>query len=210
MKVIDCSQNSPEWFAARLGRVTASNMDMIISPTGKESTQADKYMNRLIAEIITGQNEESFKGNAHTERGKEYEQESVDYYAFLNDCEPQPIGFCTTDDGFIGCSPDRLIGADGILEIKTGLGHIFIESALNEKLEQEHRPQTQTALHVMPERKWVDTMLYHPRMKKQIIVRSTRNEPYIETMKTLVSQFRSKMQARITLLKSKGFLAEAA
>jgi YqaJ-like viral recombinase domain len=130
VKTIDCTQGSIEWTAARLGRITASNMEKIISPTGHESKQGDKYMNRLIAEIITGQSEESFAGNAHTERGNEFEQEAADYYAALNDLELQPVGFCLTDDGAIGCSPDRLIGEQGMLEIKTGLGHIFIESAL--------------------------------------------------------------------------------
>lgn len=209
MKIIDCTQGSPEWVAARLGRVTASNMEKIISPTGKESTQVDKYMNRLIAEIVTGENEESFKGNQHTERGNEFEQEAANYYAALHDSDLQQIGFCMTDDGFLGCSPDRFIGQDGMLEIKTGLGHIFIESAVNEKLEQEHRPQTQAGLYVTG-RQWVDTMLYHPRMKKQIIVRSTRNQDYINKMVDLLTLFRVRMQERITLLRTKGYLAEAA
>lgn len=209
MKVIDCTQGSIEWIAARVGRVTASNMEKIISPTGKESTQADKYMNRLIAELITGENEESFRGNADTQRGNEYEQEAVDYYAALKECEPQPIGFCMTDDGFVGASPDRFIDEDGMLEIKTGLGHIFVESARNEKLEQEHRPQTQCGLYVTG-RLWVDTMLYHPRMPKQIIIRSTRNEPYIQSMKVMLETFRTRMQENIELLRSRGYMREAA
>jgi hypothetical protein len=183
-------------------------MEKIISPTGQESKQADKYMNRLIAEIITGQSEESFAGNAHTERGNEFEQEAADYYAALNDLELQPAGFCLTDDGAIGCSPDRLIGEQGILEIKTGLCHIFIESAVNEKLEQEHRPQTQAGL-LVTGRQWVDTMLYHPRMKKQIIIRSTRNEPYIASMLSMIKTFQARMQERIKLLQSRGYLETA-
>jgi hypothetical protein len=206
--VVDCIQGSPEWAAARIGKITASNMEKIISPTGQESKQADKYMNRLIAEVITGQSEETFAGNAHTERGNEFEQEAADYYATLNDWELQPVGFCLTDDGSIGCSPDRFIGDDGMLEIKTGLGHIFIESALNEKLEQEHRPQTQAGL-LVTGRQWVDTMLYHPRMKKQIIIRSVRNEPYIAAMQSMVRTFQTRMQERINLLQSRGYLEAA-
>ena len=55
MKIIECEQNSPEWFAARLGKITASNMDKIITPTGQQSKQVGKYITQLIAEIITGE-----------------------------------------------------------------------------------------------------------------------------------------------------------
>ena len=209
MKVIDCEQNTPEWHAARLGRVTGSNMHRIITPTGDTSKQADDYMNRLIAEIITGERDE-WDGNSHTERGKEFEQEAVDYYAMLNECEPYRIGFCHTDDGLVGCSPDRLIGDDGILEIKTAMGKEFVKLAKSDKLEQEHRPQTQTALFVLSERKWIDTMLYHPRMPKQIIIRSTRNASYQQTMTELLAQFRNKMQENIAILRAKGYFREAA
>ena len=41
MKIIEVEQNSPEWFAARVGRVTASCMEKIITPTGMESKSAD-------------------------------------------------------------------------------------------------------------------------------------------------------------------------
>lgn len=208
MRIIEVEQNSPEWFAARLGRVTASCMEKIISPTGKESSQADKYMNQLIAETITGESSETFKGNVYTDRGKDWEQEAADYYAMLRGVELTKIGFCVTDDGFTGCSPDRFVGEDGMLEIKTGLPHVVIEYYLNEKLEQEHRPQTQCGLFVT-DRKWIDTMLFHPLMKP-IIIRAERNEPYISDMKNYIEKFRKNMQDRITLLRNKGCLEAAA
>ena len=62
MKKYDIEQGSEEWHKLRLGKSTASNMHMIISPTGEKSKQADKYINQLIAEQITGESAEAFKG----------------------------------------------------------------------------------------------------------------------------------------------------
>jgi hypothetical protein len=205
MQIIECEQNSPEWFAARLGRVTASGMDRIITPTGMESKSADKYMNELIGEIITGESADGWKGNAHSDRGKEWEPQAAEFYQTLRDVELQRVGFIVSDDGFVGCSPDYLIGADGMLEIKTGLPHILIEYYLSGKLEQDHRPQTQTGLWV-GERQWIDTMLYHPLMKP-IIIRSQRNEPYLNSMAGMVARFRQNMLRRIAELQAKGFMS---
>jgi hypothetical protein len=46
------------------------------------------------------------------------EEEAVLAYAMLTGSDPQPVGFCLDDSGRYGCSPDRLIGDDGVLEIK--------------------------------------------------------------------------------------------
>ncbi len=204
MKIIDCEQNSPEWYAARLGKITASGMSSIISPTGKQSVSVSKYVSKLIAEIITGQSDEAFKGNIHTERGHALEDEACDYYAMLRGVEPQRVGFCVTDDDKIGCSPDRLIGDDGMLEIKTCLSSIMIDHYENEKLEQEHRPQTQCGLYVTG-RQWIDTMLYHPSMKP-IIVRSERNTPYIMDMVKFSNEAHQSLRARMVNLAQKGFI----
>lgn len=207
MKIINCEQNTPQWASARLGRVTASCMEKIISPTGKESIQSDKYMNQLIAEVITGESAETFKGNGHTDRGKEWEQEAAEYYSMLRGVDLIKVGFCLTDDERVGCSPDRFVNDDGMLEIKTGLPHVMIEYYLNDKLEQEHRPQTQCGLHVT-ERQWIDTLLYHPLMKP-IIVRSARNELYLASMCSALDKFHAEMKERITKLRNKGFLEAA-
>jgi hypothetical protein len=204
----DIEPNGPEHAGLRLGRVTCSNMEEIISPTGEDSKQADKYINQIIAEKITEESAETFKGNPHTERGKEWEQKAAEYYTMLRGVDLQRVAFVTTDDGLIGCSPDYFIGDEGMLEIKTGLSTVMIDYYLNDKLEQHHRPQTQGGLFVT-QRKWIDTMLYNPKMTKQIIIRATRNEPYINTMTGLIDEFHAKMNGRIALLRAKGYMEAA-
>lgn len=208
MKIIECLQNTPEWEKARLGKFTASNMDKIITPTGQASKQIDKYLTQLIAEIITGEQQEKFKGNVHTERGHTLEQEAADYYELVKGVALTPIGFCMTDDEVIGCSPDRLVGDDGILEIKTCMPSVMIEYYEKKDpetaLEQDHKPQTQTCLYVT-QRKWIDTLLYCPGMKP-IIVRSLRNGDFIMDMVRLTKAAHKTLTMRVQALREKGLV----
>ncbi len=204
MKVIEVEQNSPEWEAAKSGKFSASNMHKIISPTGKVSKQVDSYIDELIAERITGELCNSFKGNAHTERGHEMEDEAANYYAMLYGVEPQKVGFCLTDDEMIGASPDRLIGDDGMLEIKTCIPRIMVEMYQDENLEQEHRPQTQCGLFVTG-RKWIDTMLYCPKMKP-VIIRSTPIAPFIMDMVRLTKEAHQTLLTRMQGIAERGYI----
>ncbi len=206
MKIHDVQQSTPEWKSLRLGRITASNMDCIISPTGKESTQVDKYLNKLLAEQITGESADTFDGNAHTDRGHEYEQEAADYFAMLHGVELKRVGFVTTDDGRLGCSPDFLVGDDAVLEIKTGLPHIMVQYYLSGKLEQDHRSQTQATLYVT-ERNRCFTMLYNP-LIKPIIIESPRNVPFITAMLQFTDNAFKLMEQKKAKLRECGFFAE--
>jgi predicted phage-related endonuclease len=206
VKIIEVEQGSEQWLAERLGHISASNMHKIISPTGKQSTQAEKYITELIAEIISGESADPFKGNVHTERGKTLEEEAADYYAMLNGVEPQKIGILRTDDGMISASPDRLIGDDGMLEIKTCLPRIMVEQYEKESLEEDHRPQTQCQLFVSG-RKWIDTLLYCPNMKP-IIVRSEPKQAFIMDMVRFTKQAHNSLVSRLAALKEKGFVDE--
>lgn len=212
MKIIDCEQNSPEWYAARLGKFTASNMHRIISPLGKQSTSAHKYVTDIIAEIVTGQSAEKFKGNIHTERGKTLEDEAADYYAMLRQVELKKVGLCVTDDDTMCASPDRFVDGDGILEIKTCLSSIMVEyweHENKEQIEQEHRPQTQCCLMINDKRLWIDTMLYCPGTKPRI-VRSFRKTDYLAKMMFCINEAKVNLYSRLSVLREKGFIEKEA
>lgn len=208
MIIHDCIQGSPQWFTSRIGIPTASKFEKIITPAnGKASTQADGYQNELIAEILAGRPLETFKGNMWTERGKELEEEAVKYYEFIKEVSTVKIGFATDDDRTMGCSPDRLVGDDGLLEIKVLAPHTHVAYLLSGKTEQEHRPQTQGQLMVTG-RKWVDTMAYfEPKPEMSIIVRSDRDEIYITTLRGLITDFTYKLQQKLNKLREAGIAA---
>jgi hypothetical protein len=119
----------------------------------------------------------------------------------------EKVGFCTTDDGTLGCSPDRFVGTKKGLEIKTGNPDIMIDYYLNGKLEQAHRPQVQASLYVTGMDAW-DIMLYTPDMKP-IIITVGRNKSYITTMCGLLERFNQELAKRKAKLIELGYLEAA-
>lgn len=107
-------QGSEEWFRARKGRVTASNADRILTPTGKDSSQWDSYAIELCAECIRPDELPAFAGNAHTDRGNELEPAAREEFSRVMGLEVVQVGFITRADGVVGLSPDSLILKPGV------------------------------------------------------------------------------------------------
>lgn len=191
VEIIKCEQNSPEWYAARLGLVTSSNFATVMASgkSGSESKTRATYMRKLAGEIITGQPAENFS-SVHTERGHAMEGEARDFYSFMADVEPEQVGFIRNGDK--GGSPDSLIGANGLLEIKTALPHILLEYLRMDKFPPEHMAQCQGNIWVS-EREWLDIIIYWPNMKP-LIKRTYRDDAYIEKMSAAVSDFNDELR----------------
>lgn len=194
IEVINCEQGTPEWFACRLGIPTASEFDSILANGrgGQPSKTRRTYMLKLIGERLTGEVAYNYQ-NEHMERGKEMEAEARDWYAFAANAEPQRVGFIR--NGNVGCSPDSLIGDEGMLEIKTKLAHLQADVLLGKELPPEHKAQVQGQLWVA-ERQWVDFVSYWPKMPP-FKVRVYRDEEYIAHLAKMVGIFESEL---VTLL----------
>ena len=113
----DVAQYSEEYDRLKLGIPTSSNFHKIITPQGRPSKQWREYACVLIAERIL-QRKIEFYNSPAMERGLIVEAEAADWYEFDQDVTVQRVGFITDDDHTVGCSPDRLVGDDGLLEIK--------------------------------------------------------------------------------------------
>jgi hypothetical protein len=207
MQIIDCAQGSEEWFLARAGIPTASEFSTVLAK-GRgtaESKTRRTYMLKLAGERITGKPMETFS-NQHMERGKLMEEEARNFYAFLTDDEPQQIGFIRND--LAGCSPDSLIGADGLLEIKTALPHLLIDFIFKDEFPPEHRAQTQGQLWVTG-REWVDLTVYWPKMPP-FIKRAYRDEVYIRDLAAAVERFNDELAEVVERIKSYGLREQEA
>lgn len=159
---IDCEQNSPEWFAARLGIPTASMFATILAK-GKDggiSKTRTTYLYKLAGEILTGQQAENYS-NHHMERGHAMEAEARAFYEFQKDVECTRVGFFRR--GEVGASPDSVVGELGLLEIKTKLPHLLIEDMLANKFPAEHVIQCQGQLWVT-QLAWLDIAIYWPKL----------------------------------------------
>lgn len=183
-RIVDCEQGSPEWFRARMGMPTASEFASILAKG--EGKMRRSYLLRLAGEIITGEPAETYS-NGHMERGKAMEDEARRLYSFLADADPVQVGFVVNDAIRAGCSPDSLIGDDGMLEVKTKLPHLAIDCILKGDFPPEHRAQCQGALWVA-EREWIDLAVYWPRLPLYT-VRATRDDVYIANLASEVERF---------------------
>ena len=197
VQIFDCEQGTDEWRQCRLGIPTASEFRSIMAK-GKGQMR-HTYMMKLLGERFTGEAADNYT-NGHMERGHAMEDEARRLYAFMQDVEPVRVGFIR--NGFVGCSPDSLIGDDGMLEIKTKLPHLQIEALIAGKLPSEHQAQVQGQMWVA-ERQWVDFVSYWPRLPL-FVKRVERDEAYIATLAAEVEQFLSELQDKAAWLAKNG------
>lgn len=187
LQIFDVEQGSPDWFALRAGVPTASCFDQILAKgkNGAESLTRSRYMRTLAAERITGEPGEQFETDA-MRRGKLMESQAREFYSLMHsDIEPELIGF--VKNGIAGCSPDALLGNNGIVEIKTKRGDILIEVLLKGQLPPEHIPQVQGSLWVT-EREFCDFVAYWPGLPL-FVKRCPRDEDYIAQLAKEVARF---------------------
>lgn len=124
----DCEQRTPEWFAARLGRLTASDAKEAFSAVKSgEAAGRVKVRCKIVVERLTGVSCEDSYTNAAMQRGLDHEEEARSAYEALTGILVEPCGFVAHDDLMIGCSPDGVI--DGLaagVELKVPLLHTHV------------------------------------------------------------------------------------
>jgi len=203
----DVKQGTTEWLAVRAGIPTASAFDRIVTPKGRPSAQAEKYMHMLLAERIMGH--PVLQVQTHwMDRGQALEGEAVLYYEGQRELDTTPIGFVTNDERTIGASPDRFVGDDGLLELKVPAEHTHVGYLLTRAVDAEYYPQVQGQLWITG-RKWLDIMSYHPEMPPAII-RVERDDEYIETLRQSVTLFSSALERKAVELKERGWITDGA
>jgi hypothetical protein len=173
----DVTQYSEAYDRLKLGIPTSSNFHKIVTPQGKPSRQWREYACVLIAERIL-QRKIEFYNSPAMERGLIVEAEAVDWYEFDQDVTTQRVGFITDDDHTMGCSPDRLVGGDGLLEIKAPLPHTQVEYWISGEVNERFRPQLQGQLYIS-QRSWVDIVCWHDVLPK-LVKRVEPDEKFIK------------------------------
>jgi hypothetical protein len=175
----DVAQYSAAYDRLKLGIPTSSHFHKIITPHGKPSRQWREYACVLIAERILQQKIEFYNSPA-MERGLIVEAEAADWYEFDQDVTTQRVGFITDDEHTMGCSPDRLVGQDGLVEIKAPLPHTQVEYWISGEVSERFRPQLQGQLYVT-QRGWVDILCWHDVLPK-LIMRLEPDEKFIKAL----------------------------
>ena len=197
MKIHMMVQGTPEWWTVRCGIPTASAADRILTPTGKLSAQAKKYVAELIADRCC------LTPNFFTDRpqtrdmanGINMEPEARKWYAMERPTSRiQVVGFCVTDDGRFGCSPDALVDDDGVVELKCPKLSTQVEYLEEGILPPDYKPQCHMHL-IVTGRSYVDFCSYAPGLPG-FIVKVTPDD-YTAKLRVALEDFHTLYQATI-------------
>ena len=199
-------QGSPEWFAARLGKVTASKVSDVVAKTksGWGASRAN-YMAALIAERLTQTPADSFS-NAAMQWGTEQEPLARVAYEFFTGRDVEQVGFVDHPTiPMTGASPDGLVGTDGLVEIKCPNTATHIDTLLDGKVPGKYVIQMQWQM-ACTGRQWCDFVSFDPRMPEEMrlwIQRVDRDGPHIELLEEDVTRFLAELNVKVGDLKTK-------
>jgi len=157
----EIEQGSPEWLSIRCGVLTASEMKLIITPTLKvaDNDKSRSHLNELLAQRITKFVEPHYISDDMM-RGHVDEVDACILYN-ANVAPLHHVGFVTNDEwGFtIGCSPDALVGDDGLVEVKSRRQKFQVETIITHEMDGDYMIQVQTAL-LVTRRNWLDFLSF--------------------------------------------------
>jgi len=149
MIIIDVPQRSTEWFAARVGCLTASRAaDMLATIKSGEAAARRDLRTQLVVERLTGRSDEAGYVNAAMQRGIDCEPAAFAAYETLTGRVAQRVGFCRHETVLAGCSPDGLVGYDTVLELKCPKSSTHLRYLEEGRVPLEYVPQLTHALWV--------------------------------------------------------------
>jgi hypothetical protein len=197
----DLEQGTVEWLKMREGLITASEMNLLLTPTLKQANNKDTraHLYDLMSQRITGRSPVVW-ASFDMERGKMEEVDAKTHYA--NHYQPvEECGFITNDGlGFtIGYSPDGLIGDDGLIECKSRMPKFQVRTIMDHIVAQEPDSpipmefmlQVQTGLFVTG-REWCDFISYSNGLN-MVVIRVYPDEKIIEAIKDATTKAEQKI-----------------
>lgn len=198
-------QGSEEWKRLRLGKVTASRVSDVIAKTksGYAATRAN-YMAQLIAERLTDTPAESYT-NAAMQHGTETEPEARSAYEFYHGVAVEEVAFVAHPKiEQAGCSPDGLVGPDGLVEIKCPNTATHLETLLGQAVPGKYDAQMQFQM-ACTDRAWCDFVSYDPRMPENMrlfVKRVHRDDKRIKEIEGEIASFLLEMAVKLSELNS--------
>jgi len=199
-------QRTDEWFAARLGKVTASRIADVMAKTktGYGASRAN-YMAELIVERLTGQKGDSYQ-NAAMIWGTNTEPLARAAYEAHRGVLVEETGFVPHPSGAMtGASPDGLVGDDGLVEIKCPNTATHIDTLMSDDAPPKYFAQMQWQM-ACTGRAWCDFVSFDPRMPEEMqlfVVRVERDDTWIIMAEEAVQAFLSELDEMVSKLKEK-------
>jgi putative phage-type endonuclease len=197
-------QRTEDWFAVRLGKVTASKIADVVAKTktGYSASRAN-YMAQLVVERLTGVKEASFTNDAM--------QWGIDKEPEARAAWEAKVGELVEEVGFIhhptilmsGASPDGLVNDDGMVEIKCPNTATMLDYILDKTVPQKYLYQMQWQM-ACANKEWCDFVAYDPRLPENLrllVIRVKRDNEMIAMLETEVKKFLTELDDKVTALK---------
>jgi len=196
-------QGSEEWFLQRLGKATASRIADILAKTKTGySTSRENYCVELALERITGRRQESYANDA-MKWGTETEPLARAAYEALTGAIVDEVGMIAHPTiAMAGASPDGLIDADGLIEIKCPNSATHMKTLLSGKPDTKYITQMTWQM-ACTDRKYCEFVSFDPRFPTHLqlfVKRIERDEKAVEEMEAEVSKFLYEVDAMVQQL----------
>lgn len=192
-------QGTPEWHAARAGRVTASRLgDMLAKTKSGWGAGRRNYLAELVAERLTGTVADTYVSGP-MQWGREQEAAARTAYTLYFGKVVEPAGFVSHPGiRMSGASPDGFVGDAGLVEFKCPNTATHIDTLLGAKIDSSYIMQMQWQM-ACTSRQWCDWCSYDPRMPEELKmhrVRVARDDRHIEDLTAAVTEFLAEVDAK--------------
>jgi len=192
IEIIDISQGSPEWNTLRIGSIGGSSISKAVAK-GQGKTRK-QLMYNMVGEILSSEKKQGYMSHEMAE-GIKYEPKARAYYSMVYGVVVREIALIK-DGAHKHVSPDGLVGGDGMVEIKTAIPSVFVETKDTGKIATDRRRQIQWSLK-RAQRQWCDYVMYCPYLKEgvesMIVIRVDRDEKEIEFLEAGADEFIDEM-----------------
>jgi len=203
----EIQQGTDKWFAAKVGKPSASNASRLVTSTGQPSKSMVAYAQELGAELFAGKSLNEWQGNTATQFGNDTEEEARFSYSMRKDTDIVQCAFIEDDLQQYIASPDGLLSdeeGDGLVEIKCKPKHhltTLIYYKKHGRIPPDYIVQCQMQLFVS-KRAWDDLYYYSPNLPCLLV----RQYPEQKILTALEHQLQACLaESRITLKLLKEF-----
>lgn len=193
-------QGTAAWHQDRLGRVTASRIDDVMMKPATAGYQ--NYLAQLVCERLTGQPTEGFT-SAAMQHGTETEPQARAFYEMETGHDVAQVGFVPHPKlAMSGASPDGLVGATGLVEIKCPQPATHIKTLTGGEIDRRYMLQMHWQMECTG-RDWCDFVSFCPSFPPELSMHRTRvdrDAELVEEIRAAVTQFLAEVDAKFAQL----------
>lgn len=206
---LDCVQGSELWAKLRCGYITPSRLYDALNVyekgknAGKFTAERENYRIELICERLTGNPYPHFV-TREMQWGLDHEAEAATEYELDAGVLVERCGFVLHPEvSMFGASPDRLVGDDGLMQIKCPTTKTHLSWKLRKAaVPAEYLAQIQGELSCTG-REWCDFVSFDPRLPEHLqlfVQRVHRDDTIISALEREVADFNREIESELRSL----------